>query len=744
MITNRGPVFYASRIELAETEDFDLGGLRVSPAHREVRMDGRRRELEPRVAQVLVALAAARSGVVSRDRLIEQCWDGRIVGDDAISRCILALRHLARDFSPEPFTIETVPRVGYSLVARPSDEAPAFAPPSRRAKGAIAVLLVLLLLAAVLAAGWPISWRAEAAPVSIAVMPFRNLSHGDPYFAEGVGEEILGQLAREPQFRVAGRASAAHYSDEPDARKLGRALGVDYVLEGSVRSGEGRVRINASLVQTSDGMQLWSEAYDRKLDDILGIQSAIGEAVAKGLRRKLVHPPGDARPVNGEAYGLYLNARGLLRSGNPQSGQDATRLLQEAIRLDPGFAAAWANLAEALRLNGRTNGSEGMIAILPQARLAADRALQLDPNLAQAHGVMAALLGSDTPEAIAHRRRAAALDPRSGEGLMWLAGAQHASGEFALGLSSYRQARDADPVWPTPLRALVDVTAGMGDRAGAEAVVRSGFADDAMALSFSLGRVAWIFGDYSEAVRRWSIVAATDSRWTAPAQLSLQEVLFTLRLSNQPPSRPPLPTIGSNLFAPRARMAAAPSAAEWRWRNRSTAAALVYSDENTVAAKLMLTAGRARELIATFDSPTGLLGIGRGKLLGVCNFQQSALVASALKSVGRHEEADALLRHSEGLIRAAYRRGTVPIYIEDDTAGIWAMQGRPDLAIAALERARRRGWQHSGRVDLSSLRDEPALRSLRGDPRFEALLSRYETHLARERRETAGILKIAA
>ena len=118
MMADFGPGAGASRIDLAETPDFDLGGLRVSPARREVHMNGERRELEPKVAQVLVALASARPDVVSRDRLIEQCWDGRIVGDDAINRCIVALRHLAKEFSPEPFAIETVPRVGYRWSSR--------------------------------------------------------------------------------------------------------------------------------------------------------------------------------------------------------------------------------------------------------------------------------------------------------------------------------------------------------------------------------------------------------------------------------------------------------------------------------------------------------------------------------------------------------------------------------------------------------------------------------------------------
>src|SRR3954469_20643604 len=155
------------RINLAETSDFDLGGLRVSPAHRQVSMAGECRELEPKVAQVLIALASASPAVVSRDKLVEQCWDGRIVGDDALNRCILALRHLAKEYSPEPFAIETVPRIGYSLVAGPT-------PPSERrgvSRRVLTLALVLiLLLVGVTAFSWLRFGRADAAPASIAVV----------------------------------------------------------------------------------------------------------------------------------------------------------------------------------------------------------------------------------------------------------------------------------------------------------------------------------------------------------------------------------------------------------------------------------------------------------------------------------------------------------------------------------------------------------------------------------------------
>jgi len=247
----------APRIKLAEKPDFDLGGLRVSPARREVHMAGQRRELEPKVAQVLVALASAQPEVVSRDQLIEQCWDGRIVGNDALNRCIVALRHLAKEFSPEPFEIRTVARVGYCLMPAGS---PARSGPLGKNIGiALACVLALVLMSAVLSLGMARFGRARPGPASIAVLSFRNLSPGEPYFAEGIGEEILGQLAREPQFRVAGRVSSGQFGNDPDVREVARQLNVEYVLEGSVRTQGDSVRVNADLIRARDSTRLWSQ-----------------------------------------------------------------------------------------------------------------------------------------------------------------------------------------------------------------------------------------------------------------------------------------------------------------------------------------------------------------------------------------------------------------------------------------------------------------------------------------------------
>ena len=739
-MTELWPRLAATRIDLAEESDFDLGGMLVHPAELAVEMNSQRTELQPRVMQVLVALAHARPAVVSRDKLIELCWEGRVVGDDALNRCILALRHLAQEFTPQPFTIETVPRIGHRLVERSFGEV---ASRGQSTKAKPWRLIAAAVLALLIAAAGLFVWQqrlVQAEPASIAVLPFRNMSRGDPYFAEGVGEEILNQLAREPAFQVVGRASAAQFGAESDPREVGRKLGVDYLLEGSVRSDAGRVRVNASLIQTKDGMRLWSETFDRNLEDILEIQSSIGQAVAGELRRRLVHSPLD-RAINGEAYTLYLNARGLLRTQSPEVGSEAVGLLRQSVKLDPGFAPAWASLAEALYLDARSKGIEGLIAALPPARSAAQRALQIDPNLAQAHGVLGQLLGYETRAGITHLRRAAELAPRTGEGLMWRAIAHNASDEFASGLDAYRRAHELDPVWPFPVRALVDMNAEMSDRAGAEAVIRSGFPTDAITQHFALGRVALMFGDFSDAARRYSIVAKSPARWARPAQRSLDDLQFMLGLSKVSPTPTPVANVGSfNRYVPRIWMATPPSASEWQRRNRSAPAALVYHDENIVAAKLMLNADRAREMVATFDGPNGLLGLRRGEPVGPCQFQEVPLVALALRSVGRNEEAGILLLQADARLRAAYRRGKVPTFFDADAAAVWAVQGKTGLALEALQRSFKRGWAHAGRIDLPNLEDEPAFRSLHGDPRFKALIANYKTHYARERAETAQIL----
>ena len=729
------------RIDLAAELEFQLGGMQVKPAERAILMNGERRELQPRVMQVLVALAKARPEVVSRDRLIELCWDGRIVGDDALNRCVLALRHLAQDLTPQPFTIETVPRIGHRLVVTTVDKA--VAPPAvKTGRWRIVASLALLLLIAV---GGFLAWKQRGnapEPASIAVLPFRNLGNGDSYFAEGVSEEILGQLAREPQFRVAGNSSASQFGENPNLNEVARRLDVDYVLEGSVRRQGDRVRVNAGLVRTSDGMRLWSDSYDGKLDDIFAIQQRVGGAIAGALQRKLVRTPALSGPLvtKGEVYSLYLTARTLIRTRNRRVGPTAVDLLRDAVRIDPGYAPAWASLAEATKLQGALGDRETFIAAVRKARSYAQHAVRLAPELAEAQAALGRTYGYGDPQAIAHVRRAVALDPKRVESLIELGSVLAASGEFERELATYERAHELDPAWYRTTGTRGITLAAMGDRARAEALARREMTENESNRRILLGRIAWTFADYSEAIRQWDIVARSNSpRWGPPAQRTLHDAAHAVGLrTGKLIDVPELPGVRSNW---RAWMDAAPTQAVWQQRNRDPITAEVYRKHNLLAAKLMLNAGRSRELVVTYDSPVGLFGLGPGRRVRIDQLHEVPVVALALRQAGRGAEADRLLREAEAAARSVYRRGRVPFWFDADTAALFAVADKKDEALSTLERAFDRGWRQNSGASLRDIGDEGVFRSLHAEPRFQRLQKLLADHYARERREVEAVLR---
>jgi hypothetical protein len=182
-----------------------------------------------------------------------------------------------------------------------------------------------------------------------------------------------------------------------------------------------------------------------------------------------------------------------------------------------------------------------------------------------------------------------------------------------------------------------------------------------------------------------------------------------------------------------------PTPAIWLKRNRNSAAADIYRDDNHMAAKLMLKAGRGTELAATYDGPVGLLSIRPNAPVRADQLHEAAVVALALRQAGRPADADRLLNQAASRIGAVYRQGTIPFALDADVAGIWAVQGRRDQALSMLERAMRRGWTHTDSTDLADIADEPAFSSLRGQPRFERLRVVLAAHLARERAETVRL-----
>ena len=259
----------------------------------------------------------------------------------------------------------------------------------------LAVGLVGLALAIGLFVG-PRGRRSQSASptvpparASIAVLPFVNLTgdEGNEYFSDGLSEELLNALARTSDLRVIGRTSAfAFKGKSEDLRSIGQKLGVSHLLEGSVRRSGRRVRITAQLVKASDGSQLWAEAYDRTLDDAFALQDEISTAVTKALRLRLLGGSVPTRAPNAEAYDLVLRARYLLTRTTPETTGRARDLLQRALALDPGYAAAWSDLGLVYvrQLEQSTTRAEEEAA-LRKGQEAQERALALDPDFAEAH-----------------------------------------------------------------------------------------------------------------------------------------------------------------------------------------------------------------------------------------------------------------------------------------------------------------------------------------------------------------------
>jgi TolB-like protein len=231
---------------------------------------------------------------------------------------------------------------------------------------------------------------------SIAVLPFVNMSSDkeNEYFVDGLTEEILNRLARISALRVPGRTSSfAFKGKNTDLRQIGTELGVAHVLEGSVRKSEGRLRITSQLVRTADGFHLWSQTFDRKLDDVFAIQEEIARAIADALST----PLGLSEPANRQrqtkdmdAYDKFLQARALLAQRTPENLRRAIELLTAAIDRDPGFASGWAALAQARALSSYYLND--IADPLKAAEEAARKSLALDDSIAMAHSALADVL----------------------------------------------------------------------------------------------------------------------------------------------------------------------------------------------------------------------------------------------------------------------------------------------------------------------------------------------------------------
>jgi len=208
------------------------------------------------------------------------------------------------------------------------------------------------------------------------------------YFSDGLTEELLNVLAKNPELKVTGRTSSfAFKGKQEDLRGIGQKLGVETLLEGSVRKSGNRVRITAQLVGVSDGFHLWSETYDRVLDDIFAVQDEIAKAVSKAMHVTLVGVAEDKQKVNPESYALVLRAHQSALQMTKESLSMAVELFSKAIEIDPNSARAWAGLSQTIG-NQIAYGHSDYHVEFTRAKTAAEKAVALDDQLPEAHSAL--------------------------------------------------------------------------------------------------------------------------------------------------------------------------------------------------------------------------------------------------------------------------------------------------------------------------------------------------------------------
>jgi TolB-like protein/Flp pilus assembly protein TadD len=310
---------------------------------------------------------------------------------------------------------------------------------------------------------------------SIAVLPFTNLS-GDAskeYFSDGMSEELLNLLARVPGLQVAARTSAFAYKGRNvDIRQVGKELGVETVLEGSVRQQGQQVRITAQLIDTESGFHLWSETYDRKLEDIFAVQDEIAQAIVAKLRIQLAPDQQKlaqrerAPTQNVEAYQLYLQGRAIWKRRGEENLRQAIDFYQSALGKDPAFARANAALASAyVVLPGYTMEQGDEEKYYELAQNAARTALAVDPNIGEAHAVLAQINANrgDLLDAESGFFFAISLEPNEATPHQWYSILLRNVGRLDAALTQARRAQELDPTSPIVAANLAQVYLVRGD-----------------------------------------------------------------------------------------------------------------------------------------------------------------------------------------------------------------------------------------------------------------------------------------
>jgi len=448
-------------------------GFELNPRTGELVRNGERVQLHEAPLRVLMTLLERPGELVTREQLTNQLWPAGTFVDfeRGLNKAVNKLREALGDSAEQPKYIETLPRKGYRFigkveldtrpVSKPTNIIPMpvrLAAHSRTGRryvvfaGAAIALTVGVLLGVRIAGGYRDSKPGTSLQIrSLAVLPLENLS-GDPeqsYFADGMTDELITEIARAGSMRVVSRTTMLRYKGTRlTTRQIGSELGVDALVEGTVLYSGDKVRITAQLIQVSTDNHLWTQSYERDVQEVLRLQQDVANDIARRIG-SVVKPVEPLRTVNPEAYGEYLKGRFYFFLYTPEGWQKAIEHYTQATVADPSFAPAFAGLAETYIVSWAWNApfsSEG----LRKGKAAAEQAIALDPMLASAHVAMGELHSQQWEHAEAEKEFQRALELNPNDPLAWQLRGIDAllKGRFEEGIADQKQALRLDPFSP--------------------------------------------------------------------------------------------------------------------------------------------------------------------------------------------------------------------------------------------------------------------------------------------------------
>lgn len=577
---------------------------------------------------------------------------------------------------------------------------------------------------------------AEPVPVaeveiekSIAVLPFVNMS-SDPeqdYFADGISEEILNALAKVSDLKVAGRTSSfAFKGKNEDLLAIGKVLRVSHILEGSVRKSGTRIRITAQLIKVDDGFHMWSETYDRELDDIFVIQDEISAAILTQLKAQLL---GDQQLVSTQtdtrAYELYLLAKQRIYERNQASLEMAVKLLTEAIEIDPGYAPAFAQLGIAnILLSERSYGTLTHSQAGELSKRNLDTALQLDPRNAEALAGMGLYISNyelDHEQSIQLYQQALAINPNLNNASTWLATELDGVGNLRAGIQIREQTLARDPLHPPTFGNLQQSYMVMGQNEKAHELIESlrAYLPGDAHLYSDMGQIALMTGQLAEGSAQFQHAYKNEPSNT------VNRFWYGLLLSK---SRQ------YELMAQIAPGRLSPLALS-RLGQPEEALIIGYKatgegQNPTGYFQVLVENGRFAELIRVFESRWPSLDNYSRDWRGRSGYGNFAMgfIAQAYREVGNEALFKDAMRRLKSSLDAQLSEGASNWVLSWSQAHYAVLAGDYDAAIGFLEKS----FQQGGYLDTENETAWPVFKPLNGDPRYEAAKAVMSARLTEE------------